>query len=473
MASISYNGQGPSLRDLVGNIVGLFGGRRLERKEAQFPAYTGLQMTPFQARWSGDAPSQVIQNSFKGNSAVLACTMVWATSYPEPTLKVYDRASKKVIPTHPLSQLLERPNEIMGQDELWLYEIVYKLLGGNNYMHILKARNGTPGELYPYHFGQIAAVPAGPKWVDHYEFHMGNGSTQSILREDIIHTKWPLPDPTSPWQAMAPLVALAKEIGIDNELTRFVKGLLQNDAVMRGVLKLAAGVNVTEKRRKELKADFVTEHGGNRVGGLAVLEAGMEYERIAMNFDELEAGGLRNAEHALIAGVLRVPPQLAHLPVGLEHQIYNNVAEARYGFTQLALIPFWKATAAEVQSSLLPYFGDPTKQYVAFDLTEVEALKAAKQEAGTRAINAKEKGILTVNEARAELGYPPIEGGDVLAPSPAPLVQMADANQQKFLDLLLETKAVAPAMSKLEKQMQADLEAELQAMYDEAAGAVK
>src|SRR4051812_33294082 len=136
MANIiyTYNGQKVSPPTVWERLTLRGGGGR---KDSGFPAspYGTITPVPLVATWSQQSPSAIIRNQFKLNSAIAACVAVWASSFREATLRMYDRKNKEVIPDHPVTQLLETPNDIMGQDELWDYEVVYKLMGGNTYIH--------------------------------------------------------------------------------------------------------------------------------------------------------------------------------------------------------------------------------------------------------------------------------------------------------------------------------------------------
>jgi hypothetical protein len=104
----------------------------------------------------------------------------------------------------------------------------------------------------------------------------------------------------------------------------------------------------------------------------------------------------------------------------LARSTYSNFEEARKAFTEQTLVPLWKSVAAEVQSSIVPLFGNDV--YVDFDLSAVRALQEGNDAKAVWVIAAKEKRILTVNEARAELGFDSIgPEGDVLdKPAPPP-----------------------------------------------------
>jgi hypothetical protein len=123
-----------------------------------------------------------------------------------------------------------------------------------------------------------------------------------------------------------------------------------------------------------------------------------------------------------ISAVLGVPAIVAGLGAGLDRATYSNFREAREAFTETKLIPLWRSLAATLSMSLLPDFGDTTSTIVEFDITDVRALSDDQDAQATRLKTLVEAGIITVDEARAELGRPasvPIAAADGGSSPPA------------------------------------------------------
>ena len=112
----------------------------------------------------------------------------------------------------------------------------YLALGGNAYWHKVRGRSGRVVELWPYHAGNILPVPGGDTWIERYDFYEASGVKKPIPAEDIVHFKWPSIDPLQPWMAQPPLMAAAKDVDTDNEITRYLFALLKNDAIPRTVV---------------------------------------------------------------------------------------------------------------------------------------------------------------------------------------------------------------------------------------------
>lgn len=377
-----------------------------------------------------DADWHTLNNSaYKQNSAVFACVSALAFAFIEPPLRVYRAADKEELPKHPTRRLVIKPNDIMGEGELWLHTIIYVAIGGNAYWH--KVRNGQGQVIYlkPYHIGNISPVPGkGESWVDGYEYDDGTGKKTPVPKEDIVHFKWPSVDLSQPWIAMPPLLPALREVATDNEAVRYLKAILQNDAVPRMVMYVPADSDLdleSEEKQNKLKAQWRAKYGGSNRGDIAIVTGGAKMERISLNLEELTFDAIHRIPESRITADLRVPAIIAGLNAGLENSTYSNFGEAKEQFTRGTLGPLWNLFASEIASD--PDL-NPDGDIIAFEMSEVQALQEdtnARWERLTAALNA---GGITVNDFLRGVGHDTVEGGDVrILDSTKVLVKMDSA----------------------------------------------
>jgi phage portal protein BeeE len=179
----------------------------------------------------------------------------------------------------------------------------------------------------PTTWGRCGRSQSPAKWIDQYEYYpngMMSIDAERILipASEIIHLKWPSIDLAQPWVALPPLRAVAMEVNSDTEMTRYIYALLANDAVARTVISLPAGSQLTNTQFSRLEEQFKIRHGGERRGGVGIVEGGATINRMALNLQELAIEALRRIPESRIAGALRVPAALAGLYVGLEKMTY-------------------------------------------------------------------------------------------------------------------------------------------------------
>lgn len=364
---------------------------------------------------------RLTSEGYQKNAVVTACVSALTFTYAEPPLLVWSKEGEagEALPNHPLRQLLKNPNVLMGEDELWQYTIAYMAIGGNAFWHKVRSGAGRVVELWPYHAGQVRCVPGGSAWVKGYEFNDGSTDWQPVPSEDVVHFKWPLIDLSQPWQAQPPLRSTARAVDTDSEIDRYLYALLANDAVPRTLIRQSAERFMTADEVERAKAQWKERYGGDNRGGVAIIEAGAEVERLGLNLQELAFDALRKVPEARIAAAFRVPAILAGLNVGLEQATYSNYAQARLAFTQDTLVPLWRAAAAEVQSALAPEFGNGV--ILRHDLNEVASLQEDVNNKWTRLGSAFDRGAITLNEYRRGIGYQDQQGGDVYFINPMKL----------------------------------------------------
>lgn len=398
-----------------------YGLARWAYKAAQF------RVVPTWVRQSFLEPTfrNLVRDGYQKNAAVFACISALAFAFPEAPLVVLRERDEEPLPQHPLRSLIRRPNKLMGEAELKAITIVYAAIGGNAYWHKIRTRRGIV-ELWPYHAGYFTAVPGGDNWISHYVYdETGSGACYEGLPkvpvEDIVHFKWPSPDPGQPWQAMPPLRPAAREVDSDNEATRYLFTLLKNDAVPRTILTTPADRNLSDDEVKRMRAQFKDRYGGDNRGDVAILEGGTTMQRLGLDLEQLAFEALHNLPEARIAAAFRVPPIIAGLNVGLQRSTFANYGEARKAFTQDTLVPLWVAWASEIEAD--PDL-NPTGELVRMDTSRVAALQEDENRKWTRVINAVAAGLLDEDEGRAEIGKPKRER----KPEPAPPAPAADPN---------------------------------------------
>lgn len=354
----------------------------------------------------------LIRDGVKANAAVYGCILALAIGFSEPPRKVYDLDGKP-LPKHALQKLLRRPNSLMSEAEFSTYCIVWLAIGGNLYIHKVRSKAGKVIELWPYHAGHVTPIPGGPNWIKYYEYDPGTGVKIRIEPEDMIHMKWPLPDPEQPWMATPPLLHAAREVDTDNEATKYLFSLLKNDALPRTVIEMPADSSLSPDQFKRLKQQFNERYGGDKRGSVGLLEGGAKLNRIALNMQELAFESLRRVPEARIAMAFRVPPVIAGLNVGLEFGNDRASFEgALFQFTSGILTTLWRLMESELSQSLGMEFGDEIE--IKHDLSMVRALQENENDKWKRLDMAVRGGWVTPNEARSKVGFDPVEGGDVL-----------------------------------------------------------
>lgn len=367
-----------------------------------------------------NAPSfqSMVREGYRANGAVFSCISVLAFAFHEPPLLVWEESEQGQYPLldHELTHLLDEPNPLMSQDELLQHTITYMAIGGNCYW--LKVRNAFKKviELWPLHDGYLSPVVGQDSTISHYMITPDTNLPEAdriVPTSDIIHFRW-MPDPLNPWKGLAPLIAIAREVDIDTEASRYLFNLLKNDAVPRLALIFPKEVVMDDDQYERVRTEWKEKHGDTNRGGVGIVEGGAALQQLTLNLKDLEFNILRRVPEARITAAFRVPAIVAGLNVGLENSTYSNFHEAILLMTERTLVPLWSSIAAKVNRNLFASeYKRAPRQVVAFDFNKVVAM--AEKVAASRlwAADGMVKGAVTVNEYRSVMGLPRDAYGDV------------------------------------------------------------
>jgi HK97 family phage portal protein len=346
------------------------------------------------------------------NSAVGACLAAIATAIAEPELRVYRATPGERIElaSTPLGDLLARPNPRFSMDMLLAYVAVSLHVDGNAYWRKLRSghpERGNVVELWPVAPGAIEPITnsGSDDFISSYRYTESGGLARPLSVENVVHFRYGIDDADHRFGA-SPLKKLIREISSDGQATRYADRLLANLAINGLSLSFdKEAPPIDQATADELKARIIAAYGGDAVGATAVLSPGATLTAIGFSPEQLDMKTLHRVPEERISAVLGVPAIVAGLGAGLDRSTYANVREAREMFTEQKLIPLWRSMAAEITLQLVPDFASDTSTLVDFDTSEVRALADDQSAQAERLKLLVETGILTIDEARAELGY--------------------------------------------------------------------
>jgi HK97 family phage portal protein len=353
------------------------------------------------------------------NQVVLACIATRAQTLNEPPLTAVDPITKEIIPQHPLTRLFRRPNKDMSQSMFWQYVSTYVDIGGNAYIHKVRNVYGQVIELRPYHSGHIVPISESGQWVDYYQYQYDNVSKE-IDPRDIIHIRSYYIDPLNPILGISPIRAAGINIDTYNELMQTLYSYLRNNGVPSGVLSVQQTIN--QQQAESLKEQFQTNTTGRNRGKPIVLPSGMSYTQMGLDVSKMEAGTQFAQYETAICGIYRVHPSVAMTMAGLQSSTYSNMQTAFQEYTLLTRVPTWNTWEEQVE---LSFANEYPEVDVEFDTSNIGALQSDPDAVIYPVVATFNANLVTVNEARQRLGYPPAtEGGDnyaynLVAPAPA------------------------------------------------------
>ncbi|MCP1337287.1 phage portal protein [Futiania mangrovi] len=315
------------------------------------------------------------------------------------------------LDTHPLLDLLRRPNPAQGGSEMLAALHVSLMLSGNGWLEAVSVpgRDGPRvAELHVLRADRVKVVPGPDGWPAAYDYTVG-GRTHRFPggpEGAVLHLR--LHHPTDDHYGLSPLEAAARAVDIHNATSNWVKALLDNAARPSGALVYegtGGAPNLTPEQFDRLKTELADHYtGAANAGRPMLLEGGLDWKPMGFSPSDMEFIEARNAAARDIALAFGVPPMLLGLP---GDNTYANYQEANRAFARQTVLPLMEKTAAALSRWLAPRFGADVR--LAVDRDAIPALLPERDALWSR-VHAAD--VLTVNEKRAALGYPPVEGGD-------------------------------------------------------------
>ena len=400
---------------------------------------------------SGPGATEALYGTRVGdtNSAVFACLQAIAVAIAEPPLRVFSTKAGDRNELHdtPLGDLLDRPNPHMTVSNLLAYLSNCLHIDGNAYWRKLRAGNPETGnvvELWPISPTRITpvSVEGSGEFISYYRYYVRPGVHEDIPANNIVHFRLGLDDGDHRL-GCAPLKRLAREVSSDEAATVYADRLLGNLAIPGLYASFdKEAPSLTQVQAEELKARLSALYGGNNVGSVGIGSPGMTIGQLGFSPEQMDLKVLHRVPEERIAAVLRVPAIVAGLGAGLDRSTYSNFAEAREAFTETTLIPLWGAVGDTLTMSLAPDFGKDRGVSVEFMIDDVRALQDDQNAKAVRLKTYVDAGILTKDEARAEIGHEPLPEAQ---PEPEPAFLPVDPEQRswpRILTLPMSRKAL-------------------------------
>jgi len=274
------------------------------------------------------------------------------------------------------------------------------IVHGNGFCYIHRDKNGYPISLEYIPYGQCTIVYNPVTKVLFYQAPFI--STNLIEPINIIHLRMITEDGVTGQS----ITSYAKNtIKINGAAEKAASTYYTKGCRYTGVLT-TDNPSLSEKSRKAIQDSWLKS--GEGMNGTAVLEAGMHYQPITSNSKDAQLLETRLFNVQEIARFFNMSPTLLG---DLSKTSYNTLEASQQAFVLNALMPYVILLEQELTMKLL---SNKQKQTLYIDIKEEDIIKSDKQSQANYLTSLVSKGIISVNEARKELGFGPKEGADDL-----------------------------------------------------------
>ncbi len=310
--------------------------------------------------------------------------------------------------THPLLDLITRPNPAQGRAELFEALYAQLVLSGNAYLEAVRDGAGVVQELHVLRSDRMRVVPGGDGWPVAYDYTVGSASHRFHLRDGIvpichIRSFHPLDD----HYGLSPFEAARRAVEVHNAASNWSRALLDNAARPSGaiVYKGPDGQgSLSAEQFERLQAEMEAHHQGARNAGRPMLlEGGLDWKPMGFSPSDMEFQKTKEAAAREIAIAFGIPPMLLGIP---GDATYANYQEANRAFYRLTVLPLAQRVSAAVAHWLSGFI--PGEVTLKPDLDQVPALAVEREQQWRRV---GEAGFLTDAEKRVLLGLPALVEG--------------------------------------------------------------
>jgi len=314
------------------------------------------------------------------------------------------------LPDHPLAWLLNHePNQYQSAQVFWEFMILQLLVYGNAFAKIERNNAGEALALHPL----VADFVQGLWDVDSktisYQINRSVYTQQELLSADeVFH----LPAMSlNGLFGMQPITYARNNLAGSVALEQFSQSFWANSTRPSGLLKSATVLS--DKAKQNLKESWGKSYSGSgTTGSTPLLEEGVTWEKVSIDPDEAQYLGSKQNAVLDNSRWLKISPTKLS---SLERATWANIEAENISFARSTIAPITRKIESEGNRKLLlpSEKGKVVLEYVLDGILKGDSKTISANNAS--ALGGVGQPWRTVNEVRLDMGYPPIEGGDVLA----------------------------------------------------------
>lgn len=349
------------------------------------------------------------------SSAVYTCATLRASLLAALPIRIcrFNRKREKIVVERgPLVELLKKVNPFWTRYRLIYASELTLCLWGEMAWFLERGLSsvGEPREIWWARPDRVSVLPHPTEYIKGYLYEPLNGGRDLAFAPS--ETIWvPYPNPLDEYSGLSPLLATrlaadygTKALGANNQL--FDNGFNIGGIVMPDNKDHR---ELTPEQAKELDRYFDRRFGGkDKAHRWAFMRHAYQIWQGSMTPKDADfLGGLKWSLEE-VARAYKVPLDL----IGGE-RTYANVEAAQKALWMHCLLPEAEFLATELTEKLLPMFPAQAGELIEFDISGVVALQEAMDSKWTRAMQELERGSMTLNEWREEVGREKVAWGDV------------------------------------------------------------
>lgn len=393
------------------NLLKIFSSKPTPTEQKKSGGYALHYTGQNRATWSPNTYAAYSKEGYTQN--VIVHSAITRVARSISSIRWLVQEGDKKTKTHPLIDLINRPNPMQTRSQWWEQKIGYLLLDGNAFEERVEV-NGRLREIWNLRPDRMEIIPSRTGMPSGYEYKV-NGKKRVFPANPINgnsairHLR--LFNPLDDWRGLSPLACAAYGIDQHNESMNWIQSLLQNSARPSGALIVKADEPLSDDEYHRMKNEVETQYSGaENAGRPMLLEGGMDWKSMGLSPVDMEILRTREMSARDISLAFGVPPLLLNIP---GDNTYANYREARLGFYEDTILPLLGYLVEEFNFSTSDKYFSGARLVPDYDSIEAIAEKRVKM--WEMADNSDD---ITLNESRAMKNLPPLPmplGGTLMA----------------------------------------------------------
>jgi HK97 family phage portal protein len=358
------------------------------------------------AIWSTRDYATLTEAGYKSVAAVFGSIRLITGGAAGIDWKVEKRTGKgkwERVDDSDLWKLLWRPNPREGKRRFTANALGFKLLAGNSFIWKSAIGSLPPQELWSLRPDRMSIDTGDAKnMIAGYDYTT-TGTPRRFKAEEILHLVEF--NPTDDFYGLSRLEVAAKKIDIANWSAEWNLKALQKDLRPPGAVVVEG--TLTKLQRQQMQDDLKRYQGANEEGTVPIFEGGGKWENLSISPKDMEWLAATKMTTRDICAIYNV---WSGLLGDTENTTYANQEEGRKMLFLVAILPEMDEFRDELQTWLVPAFGDNLR--LDYDRDKIEAIQ---EDRAKRYAYLNLADWLSVNQKCAATGYPEIgPAGDVI-----------------------------------------------------------
>lgn len=275
------------------------------------------------------------------------------------------------------------------------------IIHGNGFCYIVRDRKGKPIGLKYLAFGECNIIY---NKANKTLFYQAPSISNSLIEPiNMIHVRMITEDGINGKSILSYADTALK---LSGAAEKSAQSFFNSGCTVQGILSTESP-RLTKEQRQSIRQAW-TESQLGQGSGISVLEGGMKYTPVSSNSKDSQLLESRLYSVQEISRFFNISPTLLG---DLSKTSYNTLEASQQAFVLHALMPYVIMLEQELNEKLLTV---QQKTHYYIDLSEEDIIKSDKQSQVNYLTTLVSSGIISVNEARKQLGYSEVEGCDDL-----------------------------------------------------------